>query len=504
MTTTRRPANVARPARTVGSVPVSSVHDEQTSGGDVDAGRSVGPAGPHHLFPGGQVAVVVLGVGVGPGRRAGARRERIVPEPERGLDPRVDLRGREHRVDQAVLERGDRLVRLLAHHLAGGLGHDARSGEPDHRAGLDRPQVAQRPVGREHAAGGGRAVHRDREQPGLGVATGRGGGPAELDERDHPLLHAGPAAAGHAHDREAELGGPVEGPADALAGDHTHRAAEGVEPALDEHVVLGPAGPHRLLRRVLQGLRVPGEVAADHRCAGRCPTPPPAAPSRKPRFCVRPSPKSETTARRNGQTGSAEVDGDLVGQEATAAGEAGPVGVDLDQAVEPLEAGVVEGVGGHAAGGAEAELQALEAAAVGVEPLVGGLGRAALLDRVDVALGRAQVPEPAAGAVGVGGAADPEVLALGPVEEVVPALVAGLRPVRDLVPAVARPRSGARRRRCTCRPGRRRRGGGPGRRPAASRARRSGRRRSRGQGRGRSPRRGCAPSRPPTPPRRRR
>ena len=106
----------------------------------------------------------------------------------------------------------------------------------------------------------------------------------------------------------------------------------------------------------------------------------------------------------------------------------------VEQAVEPLEAGGVERVGRHAVARCAGELQALEPATVGVEPLVGRLGRAALLDRGDVALGGAQVPPAATVAVAVGGAADAEVLALRPVEEVVAALVAGPGPVRDLVP----------------------------------------------------------------------
>jgi hypothetical protein len=68
------------------------------------------------------------------------------------------------------------------------------------------------------------------------------------------------------------------------------------------------------------------------------------------------------------------VDGHLVGEQAAAAGEPGPVGVDLHQALEPLEALVVEGCGRHPVGGAQPQLEAFEPAAVGVEPLVGRLG----------------------------------------------------------------------------------------------------------------------------------
>ena len=56
------------------------------------------------------------------------------------------------------------------------------------------------------------------------------------------------------------------------------------------------------------------------------------------------------------------------------------------------------------------------------------------VDRGDVALGRAHVPPAPAVGVAVRRAADAEVLALAPVQQVVPALLAGPRPVRDLVP----------------------------------------------------------------------
>src|SRR5690606_37777207 len=68
-----------------------------------------------------------------------------------------------------------------------------------------------------------------------------------------------------------------------------------------------------------------------------------------------------------------------------------------------------------------------------VEVLPGRLGGPAGAHRLDVALGGPQVPPAPAPAVGVGGAAEPQVVALLPVEEVVAALVAGPGPVRDLV-----------------------------------------------------------------------
>ena len=71
------------------------------------------------------------------------------------------------------------------------------------------------------------------------------------------------------------------------------------------------------------------------------------------------------------------------------------------------------------------EREGLELALLGRELLPAGLGRAAGGHGVDVAVGRAHVPPARAGAVRVGGRADADVVALVPVEVVVPALVAG-------------------------------------------------------------------------------
>ncbi len=89
----------------------------------------------------------------------------------------------------------------------------------------------------------------------------------------------------------------------------------------------------------------------------------------------------------------------------------------------------------HPAGHPQRQLQALDPAGLVVELLEPAFGRAPGRDRIDVALGRADVPPATAGQVRVGRAPEPPVVALGPVEEVVPALEARSGPVRDLVPA---------------------------------------------------------------------
>ena len=233
-------------------------------------------------------------------------------------------------------------------------------------------------VGGEHAAGGRRAVDHDGEQAGGAVALDRGRGATELDQSDHPLLHAGAAATGHADDRQPEVDRTIEGPADLLAGHHAHRPAEHVEAALDQHVVLGAAGADRLLGRVLQRRRVPGEVQR--------------SPLRRSRSHSSSSGRTaqasflrafvSKTGDEGTQDRSAEVDGDLVGEQPAAPGQAGPRRIDLEQTVEQLEVVLGERVGGHAVDGAEPELQAFEPPALGIEALVGRLGRAVVLDRV--------------------------------------------------------------------------------------------------------------------------
>ena len=111
-----------------------------------------------------------------------------------------------------------------------------------------------------------------------------------------------------------------------------------------------------------------------------------------------------------------------------------PVLVD-HETVELL--GALEAVPGHAAPGAQGQGERLELALVGRQLLAPALGRAPGLDGGQVALGRAHVPPAHPGAVRVGGRADAEIVALLPVEVVVPALVAGAGPVGDLLPAVA-------------------------------------------------------------------
>src|SRR5262245_25306576 len=82
-----------------------------------------------------------------------------------------------------------------------------------------------------------------------------------------------------------------------------------------------------------------------------------------------------------------------------------------------------------AVAGAQGQLQPFEAPCLRVERLAGGGGRLPRLEERDVALGCADVPPAPAALVGVGGAAEAEVVALTPVEKVVAALVTRPGPV---------------------------------------------------------------------------
>ena len=129
---------------------------------------------------------------------------------------------------------------------------------------------------------------------------------------------------------------------------------------------------------------------------------------------------------------SAEADGDLVGQQAPGPGQHHPLAVrstsPSSDSTSNADAARPIASGAPAAGprAAWSRRRGPHRPPRWIRPLS--------IER-DVAVGRADVPPPPAVAVRVGGAADALVLAHRPVEEVVPALVAGAGPVGDLVPA---------------------------------------------------------------------
>ena len=112
----------------------------------------------------------------------------------------------------------------------------------------------------------------------------------------------------------------------------------------------------------------------------------------------------------------------------------------LDQAIERV---AVECLDRHAVAHAQHQLSPSNSRVSASSVSLGRLGRLARRDELDVALGRAHVPPAPAVLVRVGGAAEPEVVVLAPVQEVVPALVAGPGPVRDLVVLAGRRRRAA-------------------------------------------------------------
>ena len=132
----------------------------------------------------------------------------------------------------------------------------------------------------------------------------------------------------------------------------------------------------------------------------------------------------------NNPRGSAQAHRHLVGHQTTRTGEPHPTGGFGDQSIE-IRGVDVRGV--NAIAHPQRQLQTLDAARVVVERLPRRLGRLACLDERDVALRRAHVPPPPAAAVRVRRATEARVVALLPVQDVVPAFVARLRPVADLV-----------------------------------------------------------------------
>src|SRR5205807_4776910 len=98
--------------------------------------------------------------------------EEDVAETEGAFDPGGFGVGRDELVDDGVRVRGCRGVRVGWQARAGELLDDARAGEPDRRPVDRRPQVAQRPVGRERATRRRRSVGCQRQQA-LGTVGGR-------------------------------------------------------------------------------------------------------------------------------------------------------------------------------------------------------------------------------------------------------------------------------------------------------------------------------------------
>ena len=156
---------------------------------------------------------------------------------------------------------GSFLVRGLLDHARAGKGHErARLGEDD---------VALHGKARSDAAGGGVGEHGQVEQARLGVAPNGRGDLGHLHERGRALLHAGAAGDREAHDRQAELGGALEGPRDLLAHDRAHRAHHEVGVHEEEGAVVAahraPPADHgvvlvALLARGLELLHVAGEL----------------------------------------------------------------------------------------------------------------------------------------------------------------------------------------------------------------------------------------------------
>ena len=152
-------------------------------------------------------------------------------------------------------------------------------------------------------------------------------------------------------------------------------------------------------------------------------------------------------------------------------------------------------VSGYAVAHPQRQLQALDTSRLVVEVLPRRLGRLSVAHRCDVPLGRSHVPPSMAVTVRVGRRTEAAIVALLPVEDVVPTLVAGHRPVADLVVRRVQRRSAGRRPIRTCRRDRRRRDDVMDRRPTVCRPRSSTRTRTHAADRARGRRRALPASR---------
>ena len=213
---------VARPARTTGSVPRSSVHDEHRSAAQsMPVGRSAARArrtSPH-------------AVPSDPSNAAGWRRrgEGRGAEAEGALDPGRGGVGLDQGVDQAGV------VGVLGRRA---VGDDARAGEADGGARPRRParRPASRTTRRRRRSWGSRTRRPTAARPSAwsrAAAAVR----AICTRLTMPSCMRAPPVDGAHDDREALVDRTAVGPHDPLAVGRAHRPAEHVEAALDEGVV---------------------------------------------------------------------------------------------------------------------------------------------------------------------------------------------------------------------------------------------------------------------------
>ncbi len=178
-------------------------------------------------------------------------------DAERAVEDLLDLLGRQDGVDDAAgvevlrglhaLGEGPVVERLV----------DPGAEEADERARLGDGDVAERAPRRHHAAGGG-VAQVDEVGQARGAVRGHGGrDPDHLHEGRGALLHAGAAAHGCGHERQALAGRPLDagddpvgrGPPDRPGQEaelaHQHGDPPSVHPRL--------AGQHRLVDARLLG-----------------------------------------------------------------------------------------------------------------------------------------------------------------------------------------------------------------------------------------------------------
>ena len=292
-----------------------------------------------------------------------------------------------------------------------------------------------------------------------------------------PSCSRAPAGPGGHHDRQAQVAGPVVRPHHPLADRGAHRAARARRSgprcrrsarcarSRTDSPVVGQGAAALVVAGEAEGIAgeqvgVPLLDRGVERHGGGSFAP---AGARKP-------PDRRRSAAAVDPPVS-EAERHLVGEQPAPHGQHGPVAVDVDEVVRARRPAAPPPARPPRVRTASCSASSRRSSASSA--LAGRLGRPAGVDGVDVALGRAHVPEPPARPVRVRGAAERQVLAHRPVEQVVAALVARAGPSsrsRTTRSPAASKRVG--RDQVLRRPGRRRRGAGPGRRPAACPARR--------------------------------
>jgi fructose/tagatose bisphosphate aldolase len=150
-------------------------------------------------------------------------------QAECAREPAAQIASRHDRIDETRLQQELAALEANRQFVANGASRDARATETDECIRFGNVQVAECAERGDGAAGGWVGQHANK-----GAAAqlqSRDGGERlwQLHQRVGPLLHAGAARCGHAHEGHLLFDGSLHATCKALAHDRAHRAAHELE-----------------------------------------------------------------------------------------------------------------------------------------------------------------------------------------------------------------------------------------------------------------------------------